>query len=360
MTDGCQGCWPITKMRRSIVFTLALPLKVSTEYPMIKQIAHNIYRVRIPLSVPMLDSMNAYIIKDPERNLIIDTGMSQTPCEKVMRDALVELKIDLDRTDFFMTHHHGDHFGLVGRLLSDTSIIYINRLEADLIGRIASRTILTEIAGFVEITGFPEKDLSKIIPERAGMEYLARNAWPFSFVKDGDIITCGGHHFTCVHTPGHSSGHMCLYDQDNDIFVSGDHLLKNITPAIQLRSDEENPLEAYERSLERLAALEVSLVLPGHGATFKNYQERINQMKSHHHQRAQETISALNQGSKDAYEVAALIPWSIIDFEGWEAVPLLQKFFATGEAFSHLKYLEGKGKVKKEIRDRRLVYSPVP
>jgi hypothetical protein len=66
----------------------------------------------------------------------------------------------------------------------------------------------------------------------------------------------------------------------------------------------------------------------------------------------------LAKGDKDAYEVASLIPWSIVDFEGWDGVPLLQKFFATGEAFSHLKYLEEKGRVQKEMRGERIVYSP--
>jgi glyoxylase-like metal-dependent hydrolase (beta-lactamase superfamily II) len=326
---------------------------------MVKHVAQNIYRVRIPLSVPMLDSMNAYIIKDRERNLIVDTGMSQTPCEEAMRAALTELNIDLDRTDFFMTHHHGDHFGLVGRLLTGNSTIYINPIEASLIERIGSRAILRDIASFVELTGFPEKDLTKIIPARAGNEYLARNPWPFTFVEDGHAMTCGGHHFTCINTPGHSRGHMCLYDRENRILLSGDHLLRTITPAIQLRSDGEDPLGDYEKSLERLAVFDVGLVLPGHGTTFKNYRERISQMQVHHHQRANEAIAALKEGSKDAYEVASCIPWSIVDFEGWEAVPLLQKFFATGEAFSHLKYLEGKGKVKKEIKGRRIIYSPV-
>jgi glyoxylase-like metal-dependent hydrolase (beta-lactamase superfamily II) len=326
---------------------------------MIKQVAHNIYRVRIPLSVPMLDSMNVYIIKDSERNLIVDTGMSQTPCEEAMRAALTELHIDLDCTDFFMTHHHGDHFGLVGRLLTESTRIYINPFEAAIIERIGSRAIMADISAFVELTGFPEKDLSKIIPARAGVEYLARDPWPFTFIEDGYTMSCGGHDFICINTPGHSKGHMCLYDQKNRLLLSGDHLLRTITPAIQLRSDEEDPLGDYEKSLSRLAKFDVGLTLPGHGTTFKNYHERISQMQVHHHQRANEAVAALMKGSKDAYEVASLIPWSIIDFEGWEAVPLLQKFFATGEAFSHLKYLEGKGRVMKEIQDRRLVYSPV-
>jgi glyoxylase-like metal-dependent hydrolase (beta-lactamase superfamily II) len=324
---------------------------------MIKKVGENIYRIKIPLTVPFLDSMNSYVIKDPVRNLIVDTGMSQNQCQEAMEAALRELKVDLERTDFFMTHHHGDHFGLVGRLLVEGSTIYINKVEAGLVERIASRAILTDVAHFLEITGFPEQDIEKIIPPWAGMEYRVRESWPFRFVTEGDAFDRGGHHFRCITTPGHSAGHTCLYDEKNRILLSGDHLLRTITPAIQLRSDDENPLADYVASLDGLYDVEVDLILPGHGAIFRNCRGRIEQLRKHHVQRAEEVVSALTASSKDAYEVASLIPWSIIDFEGWEGVPLLQKFFATGEAFSHLKYLEEKGRIRKEIRGKQMFYA---
>jgi glyoxylase-like metal-dependent hydrolase (beta-lactamase superfamily II) len=322
-----------------------------------RKVAENIYRVKIPLAVPLLDSMNAYVIKDQERNLIVDAGMSQDQCEEAMEAALRELDVDLTKTDFFMTHHHGDHFGLVGRLLADGASILINRTEAGLVERIGSGAIIPDVTHFLEITGFPETDVEKVIPSRAGMEYRARESWPFRFVSDGQAFRKGGHHFRCVTTPGHSTGHTCLYDEKDRILIAGDHLLRNITPAIQLRSDNENPLDDYVKSLDRLYDMDIDLVLPGHGPAFRNCKARIDQIRKHHEQRAGEVLAALAAGNKDAYEVASRIPWSIVDFEGWEGVPLLQKFFATGEAFSHLKYLEEKGRVRKETRGKRIVYS---
>lgn len=327
---------------------------------MIENVAENIYRIRIPLTVPLLDSMNAYVIKDPERSLIIDTGMMQTKCKDAMMAGLSQIGVDLDRADFFMTHHHGDHFGLVSLLLTPDARIYINRLEEDLVGRIASRAILADVARFIELTGFPEKDLQKLIPSKAGMEYQGEKPWPFTYVDEGDVIERGGHRLRCIVTPGHSKGHTCLYDEENRILISGDHILHNITPAIQLRSDDENPLADYLQSLRALHFLEVNLVLPGHGKTFRNCRERIEEIAGHHEERAREVLVALDRGNMTAYEVASLIPWSIVDFEGWEGVPLLQKFFATGEAFSHLKYLEERHRVKKQLQGGRLFYSLTP
>jgi glyoxylase-like metal-dependent hydrolase (beta-lactamase superfamily II) len=89
----------------------------------IQEIAANIYRIEVPLPIPVVGSMNSYIITDPDRNLIVDPGMARTLCYGAMRAALNELGIDLRSTDFFMTHHHLDHFCLVSELMTDGSVI---------------------------------------------------------------------------------------------------------------------------------------------------------------------------------------------------------------------------------------------
>ena len=57
--------------------------------------------------------------KTGERNLIIDTGMYNDECFNAMQAALKKLDVDLKKTDFFITHAHGDHIGLVTRLIHD-------------------------------------------------------------------------------------------------------------------------------------------------------------------------------------------------------------------------------------------------
>ncbi len=74
----------------------------------------------------------------------------------------------------------------------------------------------------------------------------------------------------------------------------------------------------------------------------------------HHRERAQEVLSALAGDGSNAYEVASRITWSVVDCEGWSGLPLVQQFFATGEAFSHLKFLEEKGLVRKH-QDKEIV-----
>jgi len=138
--------------------------------------------------------------------------------------------------------------------------------------------------------------------------------------------------------------------------VAGDHILNDITPNIQLWTDDRNPLEEYFASLDKVSQLDIELVLPGHRSIFKNCRERIQELKHHHQERLDEIISILEKGEKDAFQVASEMSWDIL-CDSWDLFPVSQKWFATGEAIAHLKYLEEKGILRTEVRGQRRVFS---
>ena len=79
-------------------------------------------------------------------------------------------------------------------------------------------------------------------------------------LKDGDMIDLGGRGVQVLHTPGHSPGHMCFFDQDRGDLFTGDLVYKDTLFAYYPSTDP----EAYLRSLERVANLPVSRVFPAH------------------------------------------------------------------------------------------------
>lgn len=323
--------------------------------PMIDKILTDLYRVEIPLPDTPLKGVNSYVIRDRERNLIIDTGMYNDECFNAMQAALKELDIDLTKTDFFITHAHRDHIGLVTRLIHGGSIVYMNELDAQIISKIKTGDLLSEIRAFLLMSGFPEKDPEKILPPHVGHEFKSRDALPFKFVEDTDIIEKGKYRFRCVKTPGHSEGHMCLYEPDKKIFIAGDHVLKDITPGIQGRIDGKNPLKDYLSSLDKVYALDIDRVLPGHRTLFGNCKARIDEIKEHHHQRNNEVLAILQEGNRNIYEVASQMTWNV-DCDSWDSFPVVQSFFATGEAFAHLRYLEESGEVNKKTEGPIAIY----
>jgi len=322
-----------------------------------EEVAANLYRFVVPIPVPFLDSINVYVVATPGRSLIVDPGMHDDGCMAAVKGALQGLGVDLEAADFFITHGHPDHFGLLGRLRTDRSVVYINEEEVRYIEKARSASIMADYARFLAITGFPERDPYKVFPHDTLEPYQVRGSWGFRFVEDGDVLGYGGHDFRCVTTPGHTGGHTCLYDCRDGIFLSGDHLLPDISPTIQLWFENENPLDHYLKSLDKVYEMDVNLVLPGHGPIFKDCRQRIRQLKEHHEARLQEILSALSDGSgKDTYGVASRLSWSLSGCADWDSAPTIQKFFATGEAFSHLRYLEEESKVFREMKGGRIVY----
>ena len=320
---------------------------------MTEEIVPNLYRIEIPLPNNPLKYLNSYLIKSSERNLIIDTGWNQEECMKAMQTGLKELGVDIKKTDFFITHLHTDHIGLVSRLASETSVIYFNQSEAD---RIKSGIRLDDLISLARMNGFPEKELQTISHSHPGFKFRSKDQLNFHILKEGNTTSISDFKFTCVETPGHTKGHMCLYEPDKKILISGDHILNDITPNILLWSGEWNPLKEYLKSLDKVYELDIEIVLPGHRGIFRNCKERIQELKHHHYKRLEEIASILEKGRRNAFQVASRMSWDNI-YDSWDLFPVFQKWFATGEAMSHLKYLVEEGIVLKEMKKQKILFS---
>ena len=304
---------------------------------MIDEVVPGLFRMEIPLPKNPLKYVNSYVIKDPDWNLVIDTGLNQDECYEAMIAGLAELSVDLEKTKFFITHLHADHFGLVDRLVKDPSQIFFSRPEMEIIESWSGWEPMVQYAA---LNGFPENLLRAAIDSHPGFKH--KSGWVPGMKKmgDGDRIEIGDFSFTCVETPGHTLGHLCLYESRKKLLVSGDHILGDITPNIQCWSDRDNNLNDYLRSLDKVGQLDVELTLPGHRTVIRDVGARIEELKAHHGRRCDEVVSILSRSGKSAFETAAMMSW---DLSGtWEDFPLPQKWFATAEATAHLRYLEEK------------------
>jgi len=320
---------------------------------MIEEVLKDIYKIEIPLPRNPLRAVNSYVIKAPKRNLIIDTGLNRKECMDAMQFGLSKLGISLRKTDFYITHLHADHFGLVSSLATESSKVYLNKPDAESLKR---GGVWDDMGKYARLNGFPEGELQAALSNHPGHKYGSELGVSLTVFKEDDTISIGEYLFKGVATPGHTRGHMCLYEPDKRFLVSGDHILGDITPNIQSWSDQGNPLYEYLSSLDKVYELDVEVALPGHRGILKNFRERIRELKKHHQKRAQEVLFILEKGSKNAFQVASEMKWDI-NAKSWDLFPIPQKWFATGEAIAHLKYLKEKGLVFKEMLQGKIVYS---
>jgi glyoxylase-like metal-dependent hydrolase (beta-lactamase superfamily II) len=325
-----------------------------------EEILPNLYRIEIPLPDSPLKALNSYLVKGDGRFLIIDTGMNIEECRHAMFSALKKLQVDLNKTDFFITHFHVDHLGLTADLVTENSKVYLNHREAYLFnhGGIGEAPWRERLFNLFLFNGFPEDELKEAEHNNPGLQYGLRRHVDFYPVKEGDIIPIGDYIFRCIETPGHSPGHTCLYEANKKILVSGDHILFNITPNIAFWLEVENSLKDYLENLEKVYNLDVNLVLPGHRDIWNDHRQRITELQEHHQFRLNEIITALKDSDKTAFDITPWISWDV-EYSSWKEFPLVQKRFAVGEALSHLKYLESKGIIEEKTEEQQILFSLV-
>ncbi|MGI6412860.1 MAG: MBL fold metallo-hydrolase [Syntrophomonadaceae bacterium] len=314
-----------------------------------QRILPGLYRIEVPLPGNPLKATNSYVFTSRKRNLIVDTGLNRPECLQTMRSSLGELGVELNQTDFFITHMHADHVGLVPAIALGRSQIYCSRPEAEFINDFGLSSQQWDfIMKYARVNGYPDSELEEPIKTNPGVKGIPGQTIDFTIVGEGDVIKVGDYRLVCIETPGHSQGHLCLYETNKKLLISGDHILDKITPTVSQWSLNGNHLREYLASLNKVQALDVSLTLPGHRNLITDCRRRISELKAHHQFRLQEILSLLTaRQGQTAYHIASRMSWDL-SYTEWEQFPRIQRFFATGEALSHLVYLVIKGKVRAE------------
>lgn len=310
----------------------------------VDEVLPGLFRIEVPLPGSPLRSINSWVIPARPRSLVIDTGMNRPECEEALRTGLDEVGVDLERTDVFATHLHADHLGLVAALAADGARVLLGTRDAEIVeGWTGEEQFLEWMAEEGRRLGFPAGELKEAMRRHPGLRYSPRTFPPLVHVEEGDELAAGAYRLRAVFTPGHTPGHTCLWDEERRLLVSGDHILGDITPNITSWMVPGDVLGDYLASLEKVDRLGAKLALPGHRSIIRDVAGRIRELADHHQARMEEVVALLRGGGKTAYEVASGMTWDI-DAAEWTRFPVAQKWFATGEAASHLQRLEVVGR----------------
>jgi len=313
---------------------------------MVEKIAEGLYRIRIPLPKNPLKYLNSYVITG-SKALIIDTGFNLDVCYEEMLSGLSKIGVEPKKAEIFVTHLHADHIGLAGRLGNE---VYISKEDAEIAMKsVRAPKYWDELAEFYVRNGFPKAEAEKVVKIHPAVKYSPKELY-FNFLGEGDVLEFGNYVLEVLHTPGHTPGHLCLYEREKKILFSGDHILFDITPNIT-HWGEEDSLGDYLQNLERVYELEVTMTLPGHRNFAGDHRKRIEELKEHHRRRLEETLNAVKSGFSTAWEIAQRITWDL-SYDDWNELPTMQKWFAVGETIAHLNYLERRGIIRREESDR--------
>jgi glyoxylase-like metal-dependent hydrolase (beta-lactamase superfamily II) len=326
------------------------------------EVTPGIYRMPLPLPVPHLSHINTYLVKGDEGCLLVDTGWNTPESFDSLKEQLAELGIEgKEISQIVVTHVHPDHYGLAGKIkpLFGASLLF-HHLEKDFIETryVNMEELIQELGQWLQRNGVPPERLAELQKASLPLLKFVTPTMPDTTLYGGETITCGDFNFEVMPTPGHAPGHICLYEPDKKILLSGDHILPTITPHVGLHPQSgPNPLGDYLDSLERLKKLEVKFVLPGHEQPFTEFRERIEGISLHHDLRNAEILAALGSDTKTAFELTTEITWlHDVNGVGWHRLDNWDKRMAILETLAHLEEMRARGELDKFNRDDILYY----
>jgi glyoxylase-like metal-dependent hydrolase (beta-lactamase superfamily II) len=303
-----------------------------------------IHWIKMPMSIEetSLDNINVYLIEGSSGYLLVDSGWNTDESFAAFHNTLIKKGISFTEiSQILVTHVHPDHYGMAGRIrqLSGATLM-MHHLERDFIEPryVNMEPLLYQTDRMLVTNGVPEPEMVRMRDATLGLESFIVPTQPDKLLHDGDTVTTGDFTFKVLWTPGHSSGHICLYEPAKKILLSGDHILPKITPNIGVHPQSiENPLGRYLQSLQEIRKLDVALTLPGHDQPFTNLRERIDEITHHHEIRNQEILEAIGTDRRTAYYAARKIPWG--NNGVWNDLPDFHKRMAVFETLAHLEMM---------------------
>ncbi len=326
------------------------------------EVSPGIYQLKVPIPDNPLGNLLAYLVKGDSGYLLVDAGWPSKDSFKALERQVQDLGLSFaDITTIAITHFHIDHFGLAAQVKEASGAkIAIHRIEMENIRPWRSETDFEKVmAPVLRRNGMPEPYLEELgkpegphgPPREAAKAFSADRR-----LEEGDVLDLGRRKLEIMWTPGHSAGHVCLYDRQNRVLFSGDHILPVITPNVSIYpGSPQNPLGDFLRSLAKFDSLDVELVLPAHEHIFRDLPQRLRELRHHHEVRLDAMLRSMNGGGKTAYDVASGVPW---DIGPWKDFSAHDRRSAMTETLAHLEFLRREGRAVLAERDGRDLYSP--
>lgn len=319
---------------------------------MASRIADGIYRIEVPLPY-WAASVNLYLVDDDDGYVLIDCGSNTEETFATLNGELASVGAALgDISRILVTHGHHDHYGMVGRLKGLAgATVAMHSVESARATRLYSGAG-TEGPGLRELLlghGLPDTYALKAEEGMLAWRSLVCPTIVEDTLTDGERLRIGSRQYEVLCTPGHSAGHVCLYEPEERLLIAGDHMSAESVPHVGVTLfTGSNPLGQYLDSLRRVADLEVDLVLPGHGRAFTGLRKRIEELTAYYSARTERIAETLGGDRATAYDVA--LRAFGVDFSTFEGR------LTFTETIAHLELLVSEGKIERSREGVVTVY----
>ena len=330
---------------------------------------------------PALPYVLAYIFECDDGVGLFDAGFGTPEATEAMTAELAKLgRQPSDIRRIMISHAHPDHYGMTPWIRDqspDCEVVMIEREWQWVVDRWIDNTGWTRLSdAWLVRHGLPIEEIEeahrqgalaptspRVLPgaptaetprtgpgmNPSGQRFIE----PDVKLQDGETYEFDRWSFQAVWTPGHTPGHLCMFERQHRVMFTGDHVLPYISPNVSLHADQEgtSPLSDFRASLRKVADFRPQLALPAHEFTIPDLRHRCDVLQHHHDGRLEEVLSAIEDGTPvTAREISMRVAWNTGPFNDFN---LFMKRSALGETLSHLQLLQDEERVRRiEEADR--------
>ncbi len=314
--------------------------------------------ISLTLPTPFaIGPINVYLFEGPELTLV-DTGAKTRLTMEALRQGLEAHGHTVSEIRrIVITHAHLDHFGLAAQIVAESGAQVLTQRRnfhwlTDFYQEWVRRYDF--YGDIFRQSGLSEEMRQAVQEASAAISRYAESVPVTTLLDDGDALTLDGAVWQVLHTPGHAGGLICLYQPEQRILLSSDHLLKDITsnpllePPLPGEQTRRRSLVEYMASLQRVADLPVDVALPAHGEPITDHRALIAERFRFHRARQERILDLLATGGKTVYQIAQGL---------FQKLSSLDTFLAISEVIGNIDVLVEEGLVVENSRDGLLYYS---
>ena len=275
-----------------------------------ERVLPGVWRLRLPLPWPGVPHGNAWAVKAGDGVVLFDTGMHQPGSTMELERALAMCGLGIGEVRLVVcTHAHSDHYGQAASICERAGCeLWMHpKYEHMSVEAADPEATLQRRIEVARQSGVPEEPLRRYAAERKGHESSIAAVRPpdRALVPGVEVMTDLGP-WTVHETPGHAPSHVCLFQPERRLLISGDHLLGRISLFFDFGYSPD-PVGEFVRSLDVVQRLGARLCLPGHGRTFTDVLAHIEGNRELVAERLERVAAAIASEPLTAFEIVPRI-----------------------------------------------------
>ena len=309
-----------------------------------ERVLPGLWRLRLPLPWPGVPHGNAWAIAAGSGIVLVDTGYHEPGSLDQLERAMAQVNLRLEHVRLVVaTHAHSDHWGQAAPIAERAGCEFWmhpnHRHATETAGDPAAA-----LARRLEIgrqSGVPAPvldDYAERFP-RDMPSGIAKVIEPDRLLVDGVEIETDLGTWRTYETPGHAPSHVCLFQPERRILISGDHVLGRISLYYDYGWTPD-PVGEFLNSLGVVEALNPRLGLSGHGRPFVDVRGHIEGSRTLVADRLEAVLGALAECPRSALEIAPVVHD--------QPVSERNANWLLSETLCYLAHLEALGQVERE------------